>query len=387
MSSAFAQAPEPKPHAREEPAIAWRELLVLFVGSRLTIFITAGLSLLIVKKGPFYTPPESCLDWFTRWDAVWFLNVAEHGYHFARMGDPNNVVFLPLYPFLVRLASIGGLIDLKIAGYAISLGCLWIACVWLWRAVAREWGDGRLATQTVAFLLFCPVGFFFSCIYSEALFLPLAIGCIASARQRRWWLAGLLGALAANTRIVGVLLVLPLFWELLLSHRSLPRNKWLSHWPQFVACILPIFGLAAYFLLMWAHFGDPLMYFRGQSYWGRHFTWWWGLFANNSFTQQSPFYQIWFAATVVVAFGLLALGARLRVPATYLIWGVASEFICISSRSAEALPRYLSVIFPLYIVLALLVRRWPQLTSPLLALMVALQTLSVILFVNGYWFT
>jgi len=60
--------------------------------------------------------------------------------------------------------------------------------------VARESGDGRLATHAVTFLLFSPVSFFFSSIYSEALFLPLAIGCIAFARQQRWWLAGLLGA-------------------------------------------------------------------------------------------------------------------------------------------------------------------------------------------------
>jgi hypothetical protein len=161
----------------------------------------------------------------------------------------------------------------------------------------------------------------------------------------------------------------------------------LSRWPQFVASGLPIVGLAVFFLQMWLRFGDPLMYFHGQSYWGRHFTWWWGLFANNSFTQQPAFYQIWFAAAVASAFGLLVLGARLRVPTAYLLWGLASEFVCISARSVEGLPRYFSVIFPLYIVLALLARRWPHLMSPLLALMVALQTLSVVLFVNGYWFT
>lgn len=387
MSAAFAPPLSPESKTSREPATPWRELLLLFLGSRLIIFVTAGLSVLIVNKGAYFSQPKSWLDWFNHWDSTWFLDVAENGYHFARLGGSNNVVFLPLYPLLVRMASVGGLISFKSSGYAVSLGCLWVACVWLWRTVAREWGDPRLAGQAVAFLLFSPVSFFFSSIYSEALFLPLAIGCIASARRQRWWLAGLLGALAAGTRLVGVFLVIPILWEFLVSLRPVPRDRWLSRWPQFVACGLPVAGLAVYFLLMWVRLGDPLMYFRGQSYWGRHFTWWWGTFANNSFAGQPMFYRIWFAAAVLSAFGLLALGPWLRIPTSYLLWALAMEFICVSSRSVEALPRYFSVIFPLYVVLALLTRRQPQLTSPLLALMVALQTLSVILFVNGYWFT
>jgi len=375
------------PVVSAEPRLAWRELLILFIGSRLAIVLTAAVSLLIVKKGPFYTPPGSCLDWFTRWDAGWFLDVAQHGYHFTRLGESNNIPFLPLYPLVVRVASLGGLIPLNLAGYLVSLGCLWTACVWLWRVVVREWGDPKLATRAVTFLLCGPVNFFFSCIYSEALFLPLAIGCIALARQRRWWLAGLLGALAASTRIAGVLLIIPMGWELLIVIRSEGRGRWRAHGIRLVACGLPALGLAAYCLLMWVQFGDPLMYVRGQAHWGRHFAWWWDLFARASFTGQPLFYQIWFAGAVVIAFSLLALGVWLRVPATYLIWGLATAFIALSSRLPEGLPRYLSVIFPLYFVVALLVRRWPALLVPLLVITLALQTLSVTLFVNGYWFT
>jgi hypothetical protein len=53
----------------------------------------------------------------------------------------------------------------------------------------------------------------------------------------------------------------------------------------------------------------------------------------------------------------------------------------------EGLPRYFSVVFPLYVALALLVRRWPRLGTPLLAGSVAAQTLCLTLFANGYWFT
>src|SRR5690606_38968319 len=126
-----------------------------------------------------------------------------------------------------------------------------------------------------------------------------------------------------------------------------------------LACTLPLVGFGAYALLMWHQFGDPLMYFRGQQHWGRQFAWWWDLLARDSFSGQPLFYQLWFSATVVIALSLIAAGALLRVPSTYLIFALAFSGVYLSSRFVEALPRYFSVVFPLYIVLALIVRRWP----------------------------
>src|SRR5581483_3893384 len=152
-------------------------------------------------------------DWFTQWDAAWYLDIARHGYTMGQPGAPTNVVFFPLYPAAIRLASLGGLISLKLAGYLVSLAGLWTASVLLWKLVQEEWNDPHLAKIAVAFLLFSPVSFFFSTLYSEALFLPLTIGCIYAARRKRWWLAGALGLLAALTRFIGLMLVVPLLWE------------------------------------------------------------------------------------------------------------------------------------------------------------------------------
>ncbi len=71
----------------------------------------------------------------------------------------------------------------------------------------------------------------------------------------------------------------------------------------------------------------------------------------------------------------------------YAIYGLTFGFVYVSSRFVEGLPRYFSVVFPLYVALALLVRRWPRLGTPLLAGSVAAQTLCLTLFANGYWFT
>jgi hypothetical protein len=365
----------------------WRELAALFFGSRLLIWMIAGLSLAIVGKGHFFGDQTAGEGWFMRWDAGLYRNLATQGYNLDPTSPAANVSFFPLYPLLVHLVSLGGRLKPWLAGYLVSWACLWVACVWLWKAVAREWQDARLATLSVAFLLFGPVSFFFSTLYSEALFLPLAIGCLDSARRRRWWRAGLFGALASLTRFIGVILIVPLLWEWLESagragKRRRPDPRAL------VACLLPVAGFLAYDAYLWIRSGDPLLYVHVEhSEFGRQFAWFYLLFAHRGFTHLAVFYQIWFAAAAATAFGLLLAGVWFRIPVMYSLYGLTAVGVYISSRLLEALPRYCSVIFPFYLVLALAARRWPRLGLPLLAISTALLTLSTILYVNGYWFT
>ena len=375
------------PAAATLPAMDWRELAIAFLGSRALIWLVAGLSLTIVGKGAYFGQQTPGEGWFMRWDAGLYRNLATHGYDLNPRSPANNVSFLPLYPLLVYAVSLGGRLKPWLTGYLVSWACLWVACVWLWAAVAREWKDARLATLAVAFLLYSPVSFFFSTLYSEALFLPLAIGCLASARRGRWWTAGLLGALASLTRFIGVVLVVPLCWQWLESAGPAGWRRKAGR-GALLACLLPLTGFLAYCLYLWIRSGDPLLYFHMENAdFGRRFAWFYLLLSRDAFSLQPAFYQIWFGSTVAVAFSLLLAGVLFRLPAAYTIYGLAALGVYISARSVEALPRYCSVIFPLYIVLALVARRWPRASLPLLALSAALLTLSTILYVNGYWFT
>jgi hypothetical protein len=237
----------------------------------------------------------------------------------------------------------------------------------------------------VTFLLFGPVSFFFSAPYSEALFLALTVGCFRAMRTERWWLVGLLAALASLTRFAGVMLVLPILWGASARSRS-TKPRW--QLGQVVAPLMPMAGFAAYCSFLWLRYGDFLKYFHSEELeWGRHFAWFWLFFSHESFSGLSIFYQIWFAGSLLIALALITIGILSRFPVSYSVYGIALVSMYISSRLAEALPRYLSVIFPLYIASAALSTKWPRLVIPLLTVSVALESLSVILFVNGYWFT
>lgn len=378
-----------EPHATASIAKAtpnYVELFVLFVSSRVLTYVIAGLGLLGIGKPANYSPPHSIADWFLRWDATWYLDLATNGYHFGGAPGSTNVGYFPLYSLLVKAASLGGLINMKLTGYIVALAGLWLACVLLWQLVYREWQDCQLAMLAVAFLLFSPVSFFFSAMYSESWFLPLSIGCFVAARSGRLWTAGALGALAAFTRYVGIALIVPLAWEWIVAVR-LERRTPPAIVRAVLASLLPATGYLGYCCLMWAKFGNPHMYAQAQLDSGRHFTLFWGLFARESFWGIPTFYQIWFASAVLIGFGLALAGVALRASTTFAMYVLTFGFIYISARFVDSLPRYFAGLFPMYIALALIVRRWPQARTPLLAGCAMLQTFSIILFVNGYWFT
>ena len=103
----------------------------------------------------------------------------------------------------------GGSAANLVAGIVLSFGCALGALCLLYRLTALELGED-MARSAVWIYAWLPPALFLSAVYTEALFLLLTVGAFFAGRTGRWWLAGLLGALAAATRNGGVLLVLPL---------------------------------------------------------------------------------------------------------------------------------------------------------------------------------
>jgi hypothetical protein len=84
-------------------------------------------------------------------------------------------------------------------------------------------------------------------------------------RERRWWLAGVLGFLAAVTRSSGVLLLAPFVVEFFLAWRA-GKARW-YHAPA--ALLIPA-GVAAYSLYLSSRFGDPLAFAHNDGISWRH---------------------------------------------------------------------------------------------------------------------
>jgi hypothetical protein len=186
-----------------------------------------------------------------RFDALHYLRIARQGY-----ADVADSVFPPLYPLAIR--ALGGPLRLLLPeGQANLLAAILIgntamvaAFALLYRVASAELAEKGAATRTLVYLVFFPTAFFWLAPYTEPLFLLLALGAIWEARRGRFWWAGLLGFLAALTRLTGWGLVMPLAYEYGRQRGMLHQLGNLRQWRKLdgaaVACLLPAVGLLAF---------------------------------------------------------------------------------------------------------------------------------------------
>lgn len=181
------------------------------------------------------------------WDGLWYTLIAEQGYDGAPGGFEGAPLaypaFFPLFPWLMRLGSDLFGVATETAGWVIANAGFLAALVVLYRLVALDF-DRTVARRTVVALAVFPTSFFFSAVYTESLFLLLAVGALYAARRGVWFTAGALGLLAALTRSQGVFLLLPfavLLWQQFGPALRSPR-RWAAVLPTLLFAALPVLG-------------------------------------------------------------------------------------------------------------------------------------------------
>ena len=199
-------------------------------------------------------------DVWARWDSVWFLRIAAHGYHATASPVRATAAFPPLYPTLMRWLGrwIGH--HAVLAGILISLAASLVAFLLLYRLADRHLGaDG--ARRAVLYLAVFPTALFLQAVYSESLYLLLTIAAFLLADRRRFAAAGVAAGLAILTRPVGVALLPALA---LLAWRDRHRLRALAG----LVLALPI--AAIYPWLVWRDTGSPWMFAHAEHLWHRH---------------------------------------------------------------------------------------------------------------------
>lgn len=307
---------------------------------------------------PFGALGDALVAPFARWDAVWFLRIADGGY------DDERAAFFPLFPLLSRgLGLLFG--STLVAGIAISLAALLVALVLLHRLVALDFG-AEAATLTVLLVAVSPGALWFGAVYSEALFLALSVGAIYAARTDRWTAAAIAGAFAAATRSAGLILLVPL---VLLWWRSPGRR------PADLSrlAVVPV-GLALYCAGLALAGEDGLAPFRAQEAWDRTFAG--PLMAipegvsagvggladvlTGAPRPAVPFDPAALDAmllAVLVAVLVALVGAMRRLPPAYWAYAAAALLLPLSfpvdGQPLMSLPRFAAVLWPLHLWLAL----------------------------------
>ena len=164
--------------------------------TRLVILLATYVGVIVVgypgSGPPFRSSPSEFGNLFARWDAGWYVTIAEGGYNYwGNSRAQTNVAFFPAYPFAVRTtaALLGARwgspedpadsfeaftvrrhVRLLHAGWLVSVGAFTWALVYLFRLARDLTGSDEAAAAAVALTATYPFALFSGAVYTEGLF-------------------------------------------------------------------------------------------------------------------------------------------------------------------------------------------------------------------------
>lgn len=333
---------------------------------------------------PVWPPSQPFGAWIERvlvapWerrDAIYFIRIVARGYR----SDDGTALFHPLLAWLATpLAWVTGspllglLLISSIAGLLLLFAFERLARLDLPPDDART-STLLLASSPLAFVLFAP--------YTEGLWLLCGVLCLFYARQRRWWQAGVAGALATLTRQQGLFLMLPLAMELWQAAGGRPRQA-MAAWRTWLALLMIPAAMVVWLIYraialqdLHADMSTPQTFIysvlispsANRVVPVQAFLWpWQSLALALDKLWNAPDYSLIIDLVLAAGF-LVALALAWRhMRASYRIYAAAIVLVSFSYHTGPiypymGLPRHLLLAFPVFIGLGPVVRaRWSRL--------------------------
>lgn len=370
-------AVEEGPPAAQGLQPGWK-IFLLGAGSRVGLLL-AGMAAAILLSDGGLTWGEA-FQQLQRWDAAHYIRLIEEGYQgYTENGQHLFLVFFPGYVWAARLLRLV-IPSTALAGTALSCLCYGGACCYLYR-LAGEAYNGRVAWDALLYMSLFPFSFFSGLVMTEGLFLLATTGACWYAWRGKWLAFGLFGALAALTRMTGLLVIVVGVIRLLEAYRPLepPVGKSLGRcWKPLLLrlplTLLPAAGTLLYLLLnLWVD-GDPFAFASHQEHWHQGYLWisqvveYIGRYLGDNLGSSFG-WAVWAPALALFVVGLALLywaALRRGHPAGLLAYGFCFFVATYSLSWLLSAGRYLSTCFVLFLFLAKLTQRRPALRAALL---------------------
>ncbi|MEV7083507.1 hypothetical protein AB0N88_33995 [Streptomyces sp. NPDC093516] len=324
------------------------------------------------KKNPRFGGGTHPWDVLASWDGWWYQQIAAHGYDPALEPVPgakglitlegNSAAFFPLYPALMRLVSECTGLGLYGAGLTVSVLASFVAALGVY-TVTRSLGGHRAGLVAAGLWAVWPGSGTEWSGYSESLYTALAAWTCHAVMSRRWLTAGLLTFAAGLCRPTAVALVAALALAAVLSLRR--REDGIRR-PLAAVAIAPL-GLFGYLAWVNHRMGDLNGYSKLQDgAWAHKFDW--GVHTFRVLTSvpvghfdylfAMPFEDVIGVCVVLAVPVLTVLLLRLRPPSVLVVYTVLSYLMVMTTQQIFGnVSRYLLPLFPLFIPLALAMRR------------------------------
>lgn len=344
----------------------WRESLSVFFA---LVILQAGVFFFVFVLRMALRGDRNFIDSLSFWtvaDSQHYLGIAENWYTGDLTLDRRlHIVFLPGYPLVIRLFY-PLFHNYLYAGLFASSLCFAGAGTVLYRLALLDM-DRETALRALRFACTLPGAVFYAAPMGESLFLLLSVSSFYLMRKRLWLPACLVGGLAAFTRSLGLMLIVPLGYELLTdtlrngAPRGVPRRV-----GQFLCLLLIPAGFGAYCLICKQITGNA---FQWMIYQREHWNQRLGLFFNTASYQTQEALNdlrsgdfetllgLWLPNLLCAfaALGVMIPGAR-RLRASYVAYFIPYFVMAIGPTWLLSAPRYLLVLFPTAFALAELTR-------------------------------
>lgn len=299
------------------------------------------------------------------WDAHKYLNIAVYGYG-SMMYDNQylGLVFLPLYPWLIRLVDYAVGYPL-ISALIVSTACCCFSCCVIYKLALLDYSK-RAAKNTVIFLSIFPWSFFMGGIMNESTLLLMSTLCLYFIRTHKWLRAGIFGMLAALSRLVGVVLVFAYFAEWLEEYKVIAvlRQKRFKDFfaiifkKGFFVLIIPL-GTVIYLIINYICTGDPFAFLQyEETIWNQHSQffgitlntiWHYASAANPSLVTR---YAIWIPQIFAIAFCALNMLYGVNKTRTmYMGYLIPYLLVNISASWPISGGRYMSAALPMFMIM------------------------------------
>jgi len=369
----------------------------------------------VLAGNAWYKEPFSLAAWAGSWDGAWYKSIVETGYYSGAIDHQVNVAFFPLLPALTWLVGKVASLPTVWAGMVVSTLSFAAALVVLWHFVTKFF-TRSIAKWTLLLVAFNPFSLYFGMVYTESLFLLLAVSAFWFVYNKQWWAAAFFAGLATATRSVGMAVAVTVLvswvaerfakkpvkpgWRtipvarqtnqdartlrstqesalLKVGKRQRARSAWFVWLPQTAVLALVAFsGIIAFSAFLWWHTGDPLAYRAAQQHWpgrggltnvGNELMYLW---EHHVVNMEYALTALWYVCGVVACIGLI-LVLRMRQWLLALYSAIALSLPIIFG-TFTSMNRYAQVVFPIFIAYAAVVQKLPT------WLRVALLALSII---------
>ncbi len=385
--------------ARARLARFWDDLkapILVFLGMRvfltLAVYLVAPIFPISSRGGTWSALPEyPLLDVWARWDSGWYASIVEAGYRYSTE-QPSNVAFLPAYPLAVKaITLLAG--NVWISGIVVANLAYLAALIVLFKLVRLKY-DRAVARRAVLYTAAFPAAFFFYSMYSESVYLLSVVLAFYLWERRKDWPAGALGAVAALTRPMGMLLFLSgTAFHLVERGRRvggvfgvrprLSRNA--------LSLLLIPLALAGFLAYSYLAFGEPLAFLSSRTVgWNEplsllplsHRELAASILDGSILNGQGPALRLLDAGSAI-AFLALSVPVFKRLGPAYGLYSLGSLAMPLVV-TLDGLTRYVSVIFPAFMVLASW-RPRTALVAPLVGLSMLLMGLMASMFARWYF--